>query len=103
MSENSTAETTQATSCCGSCGTSAAPADQAPAAVRATFEVHGMTCGHCVSAVTSEVSKLDGVAEVIVDLPSRRVTVDSNRLLDDAAVAAAIDEAGYDFAGRVAD
>jgi copper chaperone CopZ len=102
MSENITAEAPQATSCCGSCGTSAAPAEQASTTVRRTYQVHGMTCGHCVGAVTAELSKLGGVAGVNVDLSSGLVTVDSETPLDDAAVAAAIDEAGYEFAGPAA-
>ena len=60
-----------------------------------TYTVTGMTCGHCVSAVTDEVGKLDGVQAVDVDLTSGRVTVESEGPLDDAAVAAAVDEAGY--------
>ena len=63
-----------------------------------TYTVTGMTCGHCVQAVTSEVSKLDGVTGVDVDLESGRVTVESEAPLDDAAFAAAIDEAGYALA-----
>lgn len=101
MSENTTAEAPETTSCCGSCGTSAAPAGQASATVRETFQVRGMTCGHCISAVTAELDKLGGVAEVHVDLSSGKVTVDSDKPLDAVAVAAAIDEAGYEFAGRV--
>ena len=58
--------------------------------------VAGMTCGHCVAAVTEEVGKLDGVTGVEVDLPSGRVTVTSLGPLDDEAFAAAVDEAGYE-------
>ena len=60
-----------------------------------TYTVTGMTCGHCVNAVTNEVGKLEGVSAVDVDLSSGRVTVESDAPLDDAAVAAAVDEAGY--------
>lgn len=60
-----------------------------------TYHVAGMSCGHCVAAVTEELAKLDGVARVDVDLASGRVTIDSDQPLDDAAVAAAVDEAGY--------
>ena len=63
-----------------------------------SFSVLGMTCGHCVSAVTSEVSKIDGVTKVEVDLPSGAVTVESDRPVDADAFAAAIDEAGYTVA-----
>ena len=60
-----------------------------------TYTVVGMTCGHCVAAVTEEVTKIDGVTSVDVDLPSGRVTVESDQPVDDAAFAAAVDEAGY--------
>jgi copper chaperone len=61
----------------------------------ATYTVSGMTCGHCVSAVSAEVGKLEGVTDVQVDLTTGAVTVASEAPLDDAAVAAAVDEAGY--------
>ncbi len=60
-----------------------------------SFTVVGMSCGHCVAAVTSEVSKLDGVTKVDVDLSSGAVTVESEQPVDPGAFAAAIDEAGY--------
>ncbi len=63
--------------------------------VTTTYTVEGMTCGHCVRAVTEEVSKIDGVSTVAVDLESGRVTVESDAELDPAAFAAAVDEAGY--------
>ena len=66
----------------------------------ASYTVIGMTCGHCVSAVTEEVSGLPGVTDVAVDLPTGAVTVSSDTPLDDAAVAAAVEEAGYELAGR---
>ena len=61
----------------------------------ATYRVTGMTCGHCVRAVTEEVSKLPGVTNVDVDLPSGTLTVASDAPLDEAAVRVAVDEAGY--------
>ncbi|WP_129669544.1 heavy-metal-associated domain-containing protein [Phytoactinopolyspora endophytica] len=64
----------------------------------ATYKVTGMTCGHCASAVTSEVSKLDGVSDVQVDLGSGDVTVTSSAPLDADKVRAAVDEAGYELA-----
>jgi copper chaperone len=63
--------------------------------VTRTYTVAGMTCEHCVRAVTTEVGALPGVRQVDVDLASGRVTVASDDTLDDAAVAAAVDEAGY--------
>jgi copper chaperone len=62
----------------------------------ATYTVAGMTCEHCVRAVTAEVSRLDGVTDVDVDLASGLVTVESDGPLADADVAAAVDEAGYE-------
>lgn len=63
-----------------------------------TYTVTGMTCGHCVKAVTEEVGKIDGVTNVDVDLASGRVTVESDRPVDAAAFEAAVDEAGYSVA-----
>jgi copper ion binding protein len=65
----------------------------------ATYTVTGMTCGHCVSAVTEEVTQLPGVTAVEVDLASGRLTVTSDAPVDDDAVRTAVDEAGYDLAG----
>lgn len=59
------------------------------------YQVSGMTCGHCVQAVTTELSALPGVTEVKVDLESGMVDVESTAPLDEDTVAAAIDEAGY--------
>lgn len=61
-------------------------------------DVLGMTCGHCIKAVTREVSALGGVRDVHVvlrpDRPST-VTVASDRALDEDALRTAVDEAGY--------
>lgn len=65
-----------------------------------TFQVAGMTCSHCVASVTSEVGRVAGAEQVDVDLiPGglSRVTVSSSNPIDRAAVAAAIDEAGYEL------
>jgi copper chaperone len=62
-----------------------------------TFPVTGMTCGHCVSAVTSEVSALPGVTDVQVDLVAdgtSTVSVTADEALTQAQLAAALDEAG---------
>lgn len=64
----------------------------------ATYTVTGMTCGHCVASVTEEISEIPGVTQVDVDLGSGRVEVTSDTPLDRAAVAAAVDEAGYELA-----
>lgn len=60
-----------------------------------TFTVTGMTCDHCVASVTTEVSKLNGVTKVDVDLGSGLVTVESNLPVDPGAFATAVDEAGF--------
>ena len=59
-----------------------------------TYTVDGMSCDHCVKAITSEVTQLAGVDAVAVDLANKTVSVSGDDV-DDAAVAAAIDEAGY--------
>jgi copper ion binding protein len=63
-----------------------------------TYVVKGMTCGHCVKSVSTEVGALAGVSGVDVDLASGRVTVTSEQPLDRAAVQAAVEEAGYELA-----
>ncbi|TDB73905.1 heavy-metal-associated domain-containing protein [Micromonospora sp. KC723] len=65
--------------------------------VTTTYQVQGMTCGHCVNSVSTEVGAIQGVADVQVDLATGRVTVTSESPLDDKSVRAAIDEAGYDL------
>jgi copper chaperone CopZ len=64
-----------------------------------TYTVVGMTCGHCVDAVSGEVSALPGVTDVEVDLATGRLTVTSDAPMDDDALRAAVDEAGYELAG----
>lgn len=61
-----------------------------------TVTVTGMTCDHCVRAVHGELSKIPGVSDVAVDLASGRVTITSDSPIADDAVAAAVDEAGYE-------
>jgi copper ion binding protein len=63
-----------------------------------TYTVTGMTCGHCVSAVRQEIGRIEGVTGVEVDLASGQVQVESAAPVDNAAVAAAVDEAGYQLA-----
>jgi copper chaperone CopZ len=67
-----------------------------------TYSVTGMTCGHCVGAVTKELSGLPGVTEVAIDLVPdglSTVTVASEEPLAEDSVRAAVDEAGYELAG----
>ncbi|WP_438948996.1 heavy-metal-associated domain-containing protein [Streptomyces harbinensis] len=65
-----------------------------------TYRVSGMTCGHCESSVREEISALEGVSEVTAQASSGLVTVVSRAPLDEAAVRAAVDEAGYELVGR---
>ena len=60
------------------------------------YAVKGMTCEHCVAAVSAEVGRIDGVTGVDVDLAGGAVTVTSTTPLDDAQVRDAVDEAGYE-------
>ena len=63
-----------------------------------TYAVSGMTCGHCVAAVTEEVTKIDGVTGVEIRLVTggeSEVTVNSAAPLTEESVRAAVDEAGY--------
>ncbi|WP_447003001.1 heavy-metal-associated domain-containing protein [Saccharothrix isguenensis] len=64
-----------------------------------TFTVTGMTCGHCVASVTEEVTRIDGVTDVAVDLPTGAVKVTSAAPVAEADVRAAVEEAGYELAG----
>jgi copper chaperone len=61
--------------------------------------VAGMTCGHCVTAVQGEISKLPGVTGVEVDLATGQVRVTADPAPDRAALGAAVDEAGYELTG----
>ena len=62
-----------------------------------TYSVPAVHCGHCRNAITDEVSAVTGVEDVDVDLEAKVVTVRGSDL-DDGALRAAIDEAGYEVA-----
>jgi copper ion binding protein len=62
-----------------------------------TYSVTGMTCSHCVDAVTGEVSRIPGVSAVSVDLAAGTVAVAAEAPVDREAVRAAVDEAGYEL------
>lgn len=64
-----------------------------------TLTVTGMTCEHCVRSVQEEVGAVDGVQRVDVDLATGAVTVHSERPVEDAAIEAAVREAGYEVSG----
>ncbi|HYX45061.1 MAG TPA: cation transporter [Acidimicrobiales bacterium] len=59
-----------------------------------TYQVNGMTCGHCMQSVANEVKKIEGVTDVDVDLETGAVRITSEAPIDEAAVRAAVDEAG---------
>lgn len=61
-----------------------------------TYSVPEISCGHCKSAIEGEVGALDEVSSVTVDIEAKTVTVDGPAT--DAAIHAAIEEAGYDVA-----
>ncbi|MER5772630.1 heavy-metal-associated domain-containing protein [Streptomyces sp. NPDC001985] len=88
-----------ASGCCGgsSCGSGATEA--AAAGVTTVYEVSGMTCGHCEGAISAEVSGIAGVTSVTAVAATGRVTVVSEAPLDEEAVRAAVDEAGYELVG----
>ncbi|WP_407553003.1 heavy-metal-associated domain-containing protein [Streptomyces sp. Pv4-95] len=85
-------------SCCTPEGSSGV--DVRAGEVTTTYRVTGMTCGHCEGAVRSEISEIAGVSSVQAAADTGVVTVTSKAPLDDEAVRAAVDEAGYELAGR---
>mgnify|MGYP005830465839 CR=1 FL=1 len=62
------------------------------------YTVTGMTCGHCAASVREEISEIPGVTGVDVVVETGQVTVTSEQALDEAAVSAAVTEAGYELA-----
>ncbi|MFB9308464.1 copper chaperone CopZ [Agromyces hippuratus] len=95
---------------CSCCAIDASTDASAPAEnavdgslVEASFGVAGMTCGSCVAHVTQELTAIDGVDAVDVELVNggvSGVTVRSSAPISDAAIAAAVEEAGYRVAER---
>jgi copper chaperone CopZ len=68
-----------------------------------TVSIDGMTCGHCVSAVTEEIEALDGVQSVSVELVTGGIstaTVTSTHPIDEATISEAVAEAGYTVVGN---
>ena len=100
--KSGTTEATEATgSCCsptGSCHDSAADAEAGQ--VTTVYQVTGMTCGHCEGAVSDEISGIEGVISVHAVAATGQVTIASKTPLNEAAVRAAVDEAGYELADR---
>ncbi|USQ81361.1 heavy-metal-associated domain-containing protein [Ornithinimicrobium faecis] len=62
------------------------------------YQVTGMTCGHCESSVREEVGQIVGVEGIEVSASSGRLVLSTTEPVDDAAVLAAVDEAGYQAA-----
>lgn len=69
--------------------------------VTTVYKVSGMSCGHCEGAVSGEISAIPGVSSVTAVASSGEVTVVSAAPLDEEAVRAAVDEAGYELTGTV--
>jgi len=67
--------------------------------VETTYQIKGMTCGHCAQAVTGELTLLTGVRTVDVDVPAGVAKVNSDAPLALDEVRAAVDEAGYELVG----
>jgi copper chaperone len=63
--------------------------------INTDYQVDGMTCGHCATAVREELLAVGGVTDVRVELPTGRITVTSTRQVARDEVATAVDEAGY--------
>lgn len=74
-------------------------ADAAPT-VTTVYKVSGMSCGHCEGSVSSEISEIAGVTSVQAVASSGQVTVVSTGPLDEDAVRAAVDEAGFELVGE---
>ncbi len=62
-----------------------------------TIFVNGMTCGHCVNSVTQELSKINGVKKVDIDLNTGKVEIDTNEKISRLKLEEAIEEAGYEI------
>lgn len=86
--------------CCAPVPEHAAPvAETAPSAgTTSTYQVQGMTCGHCATSVTEELAALEGVSEVHIDLVAggaSTITLTAEHPLSTEEVRAAVEEAGY--------
>ncbi|WP_327183183.1 heavy-metal-associated domain-containing protein [Streptomyces sp. NBC_01334] len=68
-----------------------------PGSVTTVYKVSGMSCGHCEGAVSGELSELAGVTSVKAVASTGEVTVVSAAALDEEAVRAAVDEAGFEL------
>lgn len=68
--------------------------------VTSVYKVSGMSCGHCEGSVSGEISEIAGVTSVKAVASTGEVTVVSEAALDEEAVRAAVDEAGFELVGR---
>ncbi|MFB7598420.1 heavy-metal-associated domain-containing protein [Streptomyces sp. NPDC056160] len=73
---------------------------ETPETVTTVYKVSGMSCGHCEGSVSAEISELPGVGAVKAVASTGEVTVVSATPLEEAAVRAAVDEAGFELVGR---
>ncbi|MET9775654.1 heavy-metal-associated domain-containing protein [Streptomyces sp. NPDC006367] len=73
---------------------------ETPGSVTTVYKVSGMSCGHCEGAVSGEISEIPGVGSVQAVAATGEVTVVSDAPLDEAAVRAAVDEAGFELVGK---
>ncbi|WP_055490091.1 heavy-metal-associated domain-containing protein [Streptomyces sp. TP-A0356] len=71
-----------------------------PGSVTTVYKVNGMSCGHCEGSVSGEISGIAGVSSVTAVAATGEVTVVSAAPLDEEAVRAAVDEAGFEFVGK---
>ncbi|MFC7257559.1 heavy-metal-associated domain-containing protein [Streptomyces lutosisoli] len=72
----------------------------APGSVTTVYQVSGMSCGHCEGSVSGEISGIAGVTSVKAVASTREVTVVSAAPLDEDAVRAAVDEAGFELVDK---
>lgn len=73
---------------------------ETPGSVTAVYQVSGMSCGHCEGSVSTEISRIPGVSSVKAVASTGEVTVVSASPLDEEAVRAAVDEAGFELTGK---
>ncbi|MFF6785565.1 cation transporter [Streptomyces sp. NPDC012510] len=90
---------TNSDSCCSTDGSCHSGTQRGE--VTAVYKVSGMTCGHCEGAVSEEISAISGVTSVKAVAETGEVTVASAAPLDEEAVRAAVDEAGYELVGSL--
>ncbi|MFD4621550.1 heavy-metal-associated domain-containing protein [Streptomyces sp. NPDC058475] len=73
---------------------------ETPGSVTAVYKVSGMSCGHCEGSVSSEIAEIADVSSVKAVASTGEVTVVSEAPLDEAALRAAVDEAGFELVGK---